>query len=276
MTFVMRSILGRPQLLSSVAAGICGQNRLYWTKRLQPSQFSSASSNSAAYFESRRFVSYKNFGHAKEWVPTLSKLWYLFIGGGAALMVLVDCRGLVPICNLFSSIFEVCYLVVVYFSFVKKLLRVPTVEAASIETVNAAPDSGDAAVDTEKPEKKKKKKAGFRERKIIEYENRIRHYSTPDKVFRYFATCQIVHPNGDAEVFMTPDDFLRSISPGMKQPEGKKSHQQQFNMKLKQQYSQLGLGLDQFRRYDPKVSHNFQRVYCMSTFSNIRLFININ
>ena len=50
---------------------------------------------------------------------------------------------------------------------------------------------------------------------IIEYENRIRQYSTPDKVFRYFAT---IHDG--VEVFMTPIDFLTSMTPGMKQPEG--------------------------------------------------------
>lgn len=37
-------------------------------------------------------------------------------------------------------------------------------------------DSGD---DNEPQQAIKKKKVGFRERKIIEYENRIRHYSTP-------------------------------------------------------------------------------------------------
>ena len=50
---------------------------------------------------------------------------------------------------------------------------------------------------------------------MIEYENRIRDYSTPDKIFRYFATLKV-----DSEVFMTPEDFVRSITPGMKQPEG--------------------------------------------------------
>ena len=55
---------------------------------------------------------------------------------------------------------------------------------------------------------------------IIEYENRIRDYSTPDKIFRYFATLKVQNDNGDYEVFMTPDDFVRSITPGMKQPEG--------------------------------------------------------
>ncbi|XP_021344220.1 calcium uptake protein 1, mitochondrial-like [Mizuhopecten yessoensis] len=69
-------------------------------------------------------------------------------------------------------------------------------------------------------EKKKKKKIGFRDRRIIEYENRIRAYSTPDKIFRYFATLKVHQEQGDWEVYMTPEDFVRSITPGMKQPEG--------------------------------------------------------
>lgn len=47
---------------------------------------------------------------------------------------------------------------------------------------------------------------------IIEYENRVRQFSTPDKVFRYFATIQVPHPHGEYEVFMTPVDFLTSMS----------------------------------------------------------------
>lgn len=59
-------------------------------------------------------------------------------------------------------------------------------------------------------------------RQIIEYENRIRQYSTPDKVFRYFATIQVPHHHGDSyEPFMTPLDFLTSMTPGVKQPEGR-------------------------------------------------------
>jgi len=65
----------------------------------------------------------------------------------------------------------------------------------------------------------KVEKLGFRDRKIIEYENRIRQYSTPDKVFRYFSTYKLVDEKGNHEVMMTPEDFLRSISPGEKQPE---------------------------------------------------------
>lgn len=48
----------------------------------------------------------------------------------------------------------------------------------------------------------------------------MRAYSTPDKIFRYFATIKVVHADG-TEVYMTPDDFLRAITPGMKQPDGK-------------------------------------------------------
>ncbi|KAK4322008.1 hypothetical protein Pmani_007227 [Petrolisthes manimaculis] len=81
-------------------------------------------------------------------------------------------------------------------------------------------------------ERKKKKRMGFRDRKIVEYENRVRQYSTPDKIFRYFATLKVHGDHGDHEIFMTPDDFLRTITPGIKQPEG--------------------LGLDQFKKYDPK------------------------
>lgn len=55
---------------------------------------------------------------------------------------------------------------------------------------------------------------------IIEYENRMRSYSTPDKIFRYFATIKISSLEG-TEIYMTPDDFLRAITPGMQQPDGK-------------------------------------------------------
>uniref|UniRef100_A0A3Q2SVX9 Calcium uptake protein 1, mitochondrial n=1 Tax=Fundulus heteroclitus TaxID=8078 RepID=A0A3Q2SVX9_FUNHE len=67
--------------------------------------------------------------------------------------------------------------------------------------------------------KKKKPRSGFRDRKVMEYENRIRAYSTPDKIFRYFATLKVINEHGDAEVYMTPQDFIRSITPNEKQPE---------------------------------------------------------
>merc|ERR1719402_1057267 len=74
--------------------------------------------------------------------------------------------------------------------------------------------------DVEDTDEKKSDKVGFRERKIVEYENRIRQYSTPDKVFRYFSTYKVVDGDHNHEVMMTPQDFLRSISPGVMQPEG--------------------------------------------------------
>ncbi|XP_077352527.1 calcium uptake protein 1, mitochondrial isoform X3 [Festucalex cinctus] len=95
--------------------------------------------------------------------------------------------------------------------------------------------SSDDEAKTESGEgKKKKQRSGFRDRKVMEYENRIRAYSTPDKIFRYFATLKIIGEHGDAEVYMTPQDFIRSITPNEKQPEN--------------------LGLDQFvvKRYDGK------------------------
>ncbi|CAK9796475.1 Calcium uptake protein 1 homolog, mitochondrial [Anthophora plagiata] len=86
----------------------------------------------------------------------------------------------------------------------------------------------------EQKKKKKKEKIGFRDRKITEYENRLRAYSTPDKIFRYFATVKVSSLEG-TDIYMTPDDFLRSITPGMRQPDG--------------------LGLDKYKRFDPKNIH---------------------
>lgn len=48
----------------------------------------------------------------------------------------------------------------------------------------------------------------------------MRAYSTPDKIFRYFATIKLVQSD-ITEVYMTPEDFLRAITPGLKQPDGK-------------------------------------------------------
>nr|CAB3263834.1 calcium uptake protein 1, mitochondrial [Phallusia mammillata] len=86
------------------------------------------------------------------------------------------------------------------------------------ENSNEAPN--DELVEADLEDKSPKKtRVGFKDRRFIEYENRIRAYSTPDKIFRYFATYKIVYENGDSETYMTPADFLRSITPGEKQPE---------------------------------------------------------
>uniref|UniRef100_A0A0N4U0Y3 Calcium uptake protein 1 homolog, mitochondrial n=1 Tax=Dracunculus medinensis TaxID=318479 RepID=A0A0N4U0Y3_DRAME len=78
--------------------------------------------------------------------------------------------------------------------------------------------------------KKKKRKVGFRERRIIEYENRLRCYSSIDKIFRYFASIKKDSPSRPYEIFMTPEDFVRSITPGIMQPRN--------------------LGLDQYKTYE--------------------------
>lgn len=57
------------------------------------------------------------------------------------------------------------------------------VSAASNQTIGNDGES-DLDVSSEVGAKKKKEKVGFSDRKFIEYENRIRTYSTPDKIFR--------------------------------------------------------------------------------------------
>ncbi|XP_022704034.1 calcium uptake protein 1 homolog, mitochondrial-like isoform X3 [Varroa jacobsoni] len=98
----------------------------------------------------------------------------------------------------------------------------PTKENANV--VQPEPENLDGKKDDDKSSKQescsKKNKPGFRDRKIIEYENRMRQYSTPDKLFRYFASVKVQYENGEMEIFMTPQDFLRSITPGIMQPQG--------------------------------------------------------
>lgn len=48
----------------------------------------------------------------------------------------------------------------------------------------------------------------LREKLIQNYENRIRNLSTPEKVFAYFASV-----DKDGEALMTPEDFIRSLTP---------------------------------------------------------------
>ncbi|XP_049839208.1 calcium uptake protein 1 homolog, mitochondrial isoform X4 [Schistocerca gregaria] len=163
---------------------------------------------------------YKDFGHRPTPEPLATKIFATFIGV-SFFLTLVDYKKL-------------------------KKMVFPEVKAESIlsedkKSNNALSEKQDSETeeseeedDDEAKKKKKKAKVGFRDRKIIEYENRIRNFSTPDKIFRYFATVKVI--KGDVvEIYMTPDDFMRSICPGAKQPEG--------------------LGLDQYKRYDPKNVH---------------------
>ncbi|XP_034486734.1 calcium uptake protein 1 homolog, mitochondrial [Drosophila innubila] len=60
----------------------------------------------------------------------------------------------------------------------------------------------------------------FRDITIREYENRLRAHSQPEKIFGYFATIKTQNNAGQWEVYMTPIDFLRSMMPGIRQPDG--------------------------------------------------------
>ncbi|XP_073970938.1 mitochondrial calcium uptake 1 isoform X2 [Rhodnius prolixus] len=153
---------------------------------------------------------YKNISHGRPDDPKGTKIWMVVIG----------------------TLFLGCF---INWKEIKDDLFPPVKAAEIIERPEVRVDGNDLDEENAKKKKKKEKdKVGFRDRKIIEYENRIRMFSTPDKIFRYFATVKIITPQG-TEIYMTPFDLLRSITPGVKQPDG--------------------LGLDQYKRYDPKNVH---------------------
>ncbi|XP_035778869.1 calcium uptake protein 1 homolog, mitochondrial-like isoform X3 [Anopheles albimanus] len=167
---------------------------------------------------------YKNFGHQHEKEPLYTRLFYIFI-----------CTMMVGSCLDWKKLASAIGWPKVDADAGVEMGKKDDGSSASSELNQEEDDSegGDGEVDAQGRKKSRKEKIGFRDRKIIEYENRIRQYSTPDKVFRYFATIQAPQGAGESvEVFMTPIDFLTSMTPGMKQPEG--------------------LGLDQYKRYDSK------------------------
>ncbi|XP_075153963.1 mitochondrial calcium uptake 1 isoform X2 [Haematobia irritans] len=179
---------------------------------------------------------HKNFGHKKQITPNITKVFHLIVGS-LFLVSIMDWkkvkRMILPKVDADAGVEQ---------PDVEKKSRKkekkakeskPASESESDSESEGESSEGrdDALEEKSKSTRGAKEKVGFRERKIIEYENRIRQFSTPDKIFRYFATVRLTTPQGTT-VCMTPDDFLRSIYPGMKQPDG--------------------LGLDQYRRYDPK------------------------
>ncbi|XP_070507318.1 calcium uptake protein 1 homolog, mitochondrial-like isoform X2 [Chironomus tepperi] len=180
------------------------------------------------YYQQQR--TYKNFGHKPTPVPRVTKWYHLFTGGIIFLCCLnyrllfdLDKRELFPAPKVDAE--------------EKIKTNERTFEPKTDETLKEKSDDDDDdssesdEEDSEEKKKKRKEKIGFRDRKIIDYENRLRAFSTPDKIFRYFATVKVVHQDS-TYIFMTPDDFLRAITPNLKQPEG--------------------LGLDQYKKYDPK------------------------
>lgn len=159
---------------------------------------------------------YKNFGHKPENEPRLTKMFYTFLG----VMMVGACLD---------------------WERLRKAIAWPKVDAdagvdvgkngAASNEIGQDEDSEGDGEDGQASRKARKEKIGFRDRKIIEYENRMRTFSTPDKIFRYFATVKLIHGESST-VYMTPFDFLRAITPGLKQPDG--------------------LGLDQYKRYDAR------------------------
>jgi len=176
----------------------------------------------------QQYRGHKNFGHKPVPVPNMTRLWHLFTGVMIVGSLLnyklllgadaVKVNSFMPVVDADAKIKH---------DHDEKLNFDETLkeEDSSSETEESEGEDG------EEKKKKKKEKIGFRDRKIIDYENRLRAFSTPDKIFRYFATVKIVHHDSTA-LYMTPDDFLRAITPNIKQPDG--------------------LGLDQYRKYDPK------------------------
>lgn len=64
------------------------------------------------------------------------------------------------------------------------------------------------------------KRCNFRSATIRDYENQLRAYSSRKKMFCYFATIKVKSSAGKSIIHMTAKDFVRSMSPGLSQPEG--------------------------------------------------------
>lgn len=184
--------------------------------KLSPYTLSSEESNNS-WKDQRRY--FKNFGHKRQKEPVFTTIWHFVLATSFFITIISWDRiyGYFPKVDAASQI-------------------VDDKKQKDLKERDGESDKEDSDNDEDSKKKKKKEKIGFRDRKIMEYENRIRSYSTPDKIFRYFATVKIMNQvMNTTQIYMTPDDFVRAITPGMQQPEG--------------------LGLDQYKRYDPKNVH---------------------
>lgn len=174
---------------------------------------------------------YTKFGHGRPDIKIsgISYLWYSFLFAGLGFFLFFDLENLYMDSNEPSEKLQGLRLNVGGSPKAKEIESKDNEAMVKHDENESGNDS-----DQQKELKKKKAKVTFRNRKIIQYENRIRRYSTPDKVFRYFATIKVFNEKlNDYEIFMTPNDFLRSITYGAIQPEG--------------------LGLDSYNKYDPKM-----------------------
>ena len=181
--------------------------------------------SNSSYNQKRKFKQRQQFSHQKGWVvePIVNSRLYPTIGILMAICLTFNVE------NIWENYIpdyitdNVEYGLKMTGKVIKKICGVKRADALTIVS---------SAEEDLEPESSAKHshKNGFRDRKIIEYENRIRMYSNPDKVFRYFASLKIIYDQNESEIYMTPDDFLRALTPGVKQPDG--------------------LGLDQFKRID--------------------------
>ncbi|GMF64632.1 unnamed protein product [Phytophthora lilii] len=82
-----------------------------------------------------------------------------------------------------------------------RLLRSPAVTAAAAGSLSLLLPVArtEAAVDA---------KPSFSERAVGNYENRLRRFSSPERVFEYFSSVQI-----ERQFFMTRDDLARAVTP---------------------------------------------------------------
>jgi len=129
-----------------------------------------------------RLLKYSNFGHRHMKTPAFTTIWYY-------LFVLINLRIFYNICisryfivsaGLFSIFFDLPSVL----TRLKNYFKTPSVEAASVEVQNQGGNTAETGhiKESEAEGQKasvKKNKVGFRDRKIVEYENRLRHYSSP-------------------------------------------------------------------------------------------------
>ena len=136
---------------------------------------------------------YTKFGHGryKMNVSRYAYFWYAFLFGSLSLALFFNPENW-SICG--NEPYEKLKEMRNFFSrdTVPKAKEIADVDKSKAGEINSGEEEDDNK-SVESDEKSKKNKATFRQRKIIQYENRIRQYSTPDKIFRYFATIQILN-----------------------------------------------------------------------------------
>ncbi|KAI0985624.1 hypothetical protein GJ496_011233 [Pomphorhynchus laevis] len=151
-----------------------------------------------------RLVSYTNFGHGRQKKRIFQKVWEAFVVG----LCVISGYG------------------VIYW-YINKPQNEPGVNLQVVQQqdgdiLEEDLDDGFEIQDIKSMQMLlSKKQKSFHDNRIISYENRIRRFSNPDKVFRYFATIKTSKDCSIPDtILMTPSDFFRSITFGKIQPKG--------------------------------------------------------